>query len=418
MAPAHSLSRLMCLLAIVVLAALPAAPATAANPAGLVGHWGFDEASGTVTADQGPNDLDGTLLGGAQFSQGVLGGGVQLDGLDDYVDITTAGDSFPSVVGDLSEGTISLWFSFDRLTGPNEVFTMFYLGDGTEGTSQDSLVVEIGHFNAVNSTLYFTVYDDAVPSLCFDTVVTNPLNTDQWYHFAVTVGPGGNTGYLNGQELFDRHYNFGDASGTEFLGAVDEKQEMWVGNGYLAHILDQQFFSGGVDEVLVYDRVLSAAEVSDYYQSVLNADGDLDDDGDVDADDVDLLRANLGDAAYDLDGDGIADEDDLIHLIETLVAYDTDGDGTPDGVGTFRGDFNLDGTVNGTDLSIMNGNFGTAGGYAAGNANADSTINGTDLSILAAAFGNTATAAIPEPASLALLLTGAAALLRKRRRHA
>ena len=148
----------------------------------------------------------------------------------------------------------------------------------------------------------------------------------------------------------------------------------------------------------------------------LSSDGDFTLDGNVDADDADLLCANLGDANFDLDGDGDADEDDLVYLVENYLQYDTNGDTVPDGVGTFRGDFNLDGTVNGTDLSIMNGGFGTTVGYAGGNANCDTTVNGTDLSIVAGNFGSVATSAVPEPTLLSLLAVGAGLSLSRKRR--
>jgi len=116
--------------------------------------------------------------------------------------------------------------------------------------------------------------------------------------------------------------------------------------------------------------------------------GDFDGDGDVDADDVDVLCANMGGdpGAYDIDGDGIVDEDDMIFHVENHLEYDTDGNGTADGQGTFRGDFNTDGTVNGTDLSILAGEFG----------NATST-------------------AIPEPACMLLLSLGGVVLVRHRK---
>ncbi len=147
-------------------------------------------------------------------------------------------------------------------------------------------------------------------------------------------------------------------------------------------------------------------------------DGDFDGDGDVDADDVDTLCANMGSldlATYDMDGDGVVDEDDMTFHVENYLDYDSDGDGVADGMGTFRGDFNTDGSVNGTDLSVMNGSFGGAAGFAGGNANCDLTVNGTDLSILAGVFGNVATAAVPEPMTIALLSLGGAALLRRRK---
>ena len=144
---------------------------------------------------------------------------------------------------------------------------------------------------------------------------------------------------------------------------------------------------------------------------------DFDNDGDVDADDIDILCANMGGdpVPYDVDEDGDVDEDDVVFFIENYVEYDSDGDSVADGDGTFRGDFNLDGVVNGTDLSIMNGNFGSSVGFAGGNANCDTTVNGTDLSILAGNFGNTAAAVVPEPASAVLIAVGACVGLRRRR---
>ena len=146
--------------------------------------------------------------------------------------------------------------------------------------------------------------------------------------------------------------------------------------------------------------------------------GDFDGDGDVDADDVDILCANMGGdpATYDLDEDGDVDEDDMVYHVETLVEYDTDGDGTADGNGTYLGDFNLDGVVNATDLQLMKGTFGTSGvGYAAGNANCDTVVNATDLQILKGTFGSAVAGGVPEPASAALLLVAGAALARRRR---
>ena len=144
--------------------------------------------------------------------------------------------------------------------------------------------------------------------------------------------------------------------------------------------------------------------------------GDFDGDNDIDADDIDILCANMGGdvATYDMDGDLDVDEDDMVYHVENLVELQ-DGSGR---VGTKRGDFNLDGIVNATDLAVMNPNFGLSGQlYSDGNANCDSIINGTDLAILAGNLGFVAPAgAIPEPITLALLSIGGVALLRRRSR--
>jgi hypothetical protein len=139
--------------------------------------------------------------------------------------------------------------------------------------------------------------------------------------------------------------------------------------------------------------------------------GDFDGDLDVDAADADLVAANFGNPDYDLDWDGDADVDDYIFLINWLVDLQ-DG-----GVGTSVGDFNLDGLVNGTDLSILAGSFGQSVGYASGDANGDGIVNGTDLSLLSSYYGYARSAPIPEPLTLSLLAMGAVGLTAVRNRR-
>ena len=196
---------------------------------------------------------------------------------------------------------------------------------------------------------------------------------------------------------------------------------------FLTTTLHDQLQAGGHTSVLInvdasdigfhgWDRDYNDDQWQFFMDSV--PDADLDDDGDTDAGDVDILCANMaGDpGVYDMDEDGDVDEDDLTHMVEHFVEWNSPGGGS--GIGSFLGDFNLDGSVNGTDLSIVSANFGLAVGFAGGNANCDGVVNGTDLSILASTFGNVATAAIPEPATLSLLSLGGLSILRRRRRGA
>jgi hypothetical protein len=97
---------------------------------------------------------------------------------------------------------------------------------------------------------------------------------------------------------------------------------------------------------------------------------------------------------------------------------------------TRYGDANLDGTVNLQDFNRLAANFGAANSFwHRGDFNYDGTVNLQDFNLLAANFGLQAAgptvtpedwarlgAAIPEPASVALLGIGAVALLARRRR--
>jgi hypothetical protein len=60
---------------------------TIANPASadLVGWWRFDDGSGTTAMDSSGNGNDGTLNGGAQWTDGQIGSAIQFNGTDSSV---------------------------------------------------------------------------------------------------------------------------------------------------------------------------------------------------------------------------------------------------------------------------------------------------------------------------------------------
>ena len=52
----------------------------------LVGWWKLDDASGTIAADSSGQEHNGTLTNGPVWTTGNYAGGLQFDGVDDYVD--------------------------------------------------------------------------------------------------------------------------------------------------------------------------------------------------------------------------------------------------------------------------------------------------------------------------------------------
>ena len=85
---------------------------------------------------------------------------------------------------------------------------------------------------------------------------------------------------------------------------------------------------------------------------------------------------------------------------------------------TLPGDANLDGSVTGADLSLLLSKYNQAGNWAVGDFNYDGSVTGADLSLLLSKYNQSvpasvagaAVAGVPEPSSLVMLATLAAAM--------
>ncbi|MEO0587421.1 MAG: hypothetical protein AAF078_07265, partial [Planctomycetota bacterium] len=141
--------------------------------------------------------------------------------------------------------------------------------------------------------------------------------------------------------------------------------------------------------------------------------GDVDQDGDIDVADIDLLATYLGTGNTadegDLDYDGDVDSDDTEVLLSQL--------------GSLPGDADLDGTVDTPDLAILAGGFDQpATSWADGDFTGDGWVGTPDLAVLAGFFGEgaapvggVATPLVPEPGVLACVGIGLVSTAMRRR---
>ncbi len=238
-----------------------------------VARWTFDEGSGAVVHDVSGNGFHGTLHGGTWIS-GPLNGALALDGDDDYVEITQNTSAMRNRLAELGQGSISVWFRVNHIPTGHGIAPIFYYGAEEPCTNffdaaNQGLIIEAGHspIHRGSQRLYFTIWANGCtyPSFCYDS--WHPLSENEWYHFVAVVGENYNTGYLNGEEMVDRNYNFGTSSYSQFFENAVKHEALWMGRGYWDAVDDPTplYTEGAIDDIRIYDQPLSSQEISDLY---------------------------------------------------------------------------------------------------------------------------------------------------------
>ncbi|MGH2931418.1 MAG: PQQ-dependent sugar dehydrogenase, partial [Gaiellaceae bacterium] len=203
-------------------------------PGGLVGHWAFDEGSGSVATDGSGNGYDGSLQYGPTWTTSAacrIGGCLSFDGSDDYVRVLDTAEL--RITGDL---TISAWI---RPTGART--TMAIVSKRYE--------FELGPVHNVAPYPLRWSYKDPVGTLVLGSLTTS-IEANQWQHVVLVRDAATRQirGYKNGVLALSSIYVFAPGTSTYNLNIGRNPG----GNNR---------FRGSMDEVRIYDRVLSESEI-------------------------------------------------------------------------------------------------------------------------------------------------------------
>lgn len=230
----------------------------------IIAQYTFNEGSGRTLNDITENSFDGLIDKGAVWStNGIDGFALKFNKSGK---VTFVNQQALNTMGETSYGTISVWFYYSGIPSGQEMVPILYFGDDVYSSSQNCLVLEIGHPG--NEFLYFTIIRNGIIIQCFDNNKT--IQKNQWYHFAAVVSPTGNTGYINGVELTNRHYNAGTLpSDTEFFSSITKRDLMAFGYGTTGIASAFRYYNGLIDEIAIFNRPLQGAEILQIYNSVL-----------------------------------------------------------------------------------------------------------------------------------------------------
>jgi choice-of-anchor C domain-containing protein len=212
----------------------PGAPPAGKPLAGLVAWW---RADGNAKDSAGGNH--GTLKGGVTFAPGVAGQAYRLDGATRYVEVPRS-DLWGFGSRDFS---IELWAQFRGMRPSHDIGqpSAVFIGcdEGPRNRNKWFFAYGGGVLNFLighaNGKYGFYAKADFSPDL------------DQWYHLAVTRSRGTFTIYVDGVPVASEE--------------VDIVIPYPVAPLTIGQAEGGFFFSGLIDEVAIYDRALSPAEV-------------------------------------------------------------------------------------------------------------------------------------------------------------
>jgi beta-lactam-binding protein with PASTA domain len=222
-------------------------PVSAPPANGLVLALGFDEASGTVAIDSSASAKNGAIREAVRVP-GKFGSALKFDGVNDWV---TVADTTASPL-DLTTGmTLEAWVNPTQMSGWN---TVMYKERGTagagllcyalyahDGSPEPAGTPGAAGYMRLNPVLSTT--DSGVRS-----ATQIPLKT--WTHIATTYDGTNQRFYVNGV-LVQTVVNPG--------AMVQSNGALRIGGNNSSFY---EFFAGLIDEVRVYNRALSAAEIT------------------------------------------------------------------------------------------------------------------------------------------------------------
>ena len=214
-------------------------------PAGLVAGWAFNESFGPTVNDASGNGNTATLQNGPTWTSGRYGGGLQFDGVNDF--LTALNSASLNISGNAM--TMSMWINPLAGAGAQVPFAKFWSGTMSSPYYQYGLELDGG----------------TTPHIYFGTAgglrgasMASPLAVGQWSHLAIVFDGTQARFYVNGNLV---------SSAPLAASITARNSPLQMG----ADTSPWQFYKGALDDVRLYNRAESPLEVQNDMNTPLGA---------------------------------------------------------------------------------------------------------------------------------------------------
>lgn len=212
-------------------------------PGALIGWWKLDDGNGSSAMDSSCGGNDGTLrdFAASGWQAGMVGGALAFDGTATWVKVPGNGNRLSAPAAS-NAFTVAAWV---RLAAHPNTYQVVISRQYDTGY-YEHFNLGLGDYQA-----FFNINSqDAASGSCTDPAAA-PLDT--WLHLAATFDGGTGRVYRDGQQVCSFTY-----SGKVL---ADTTPVVIGGAGNDANDAAQELYAGAIDEVLYYDRALSAQEI-------------------------------------------------------------------------------------------------------------------------------------------------------------
>ncbi|WP_411576411.1 exo-alpha-sialidase [Streptomyces mutabilis] len=196
--------------------------------------------AGPTTPDLAPGAAPAVVLGGAGTTDGAVGGALSFDGVDDAVRLPYD-ERLPLGAGDF---TASLWFRYSADGGEQPLLWM-----GGVGTRQPQVWLRAEPGNGRVQGLITTREGGAAPRSAW-VRTDGAYNDGRWHHLALRRGGGRLTLSVDGTTV----------GAADVPGSVSRNSPFGVHIG--ERVDGRARFTGAIDEVHVWNRALTDAEIA------------------------------------------------------------------------------------------------------------------------------------------------------------